>query len=168
MWFFVLLASYFWVSWLAFLCHMCFPCLLSWLALFSPLLKQVRPDPVRCLPKSVVSYFWGCRVNFPRCFPFCSQGFALLVSILCSLCLLCGPWCQTIIIISWFALFPSLLCSLCLRCFPSSLNGLPLVLCLWGALLRQKLALGHNVIFVLLDSYFWVCWLVFLCAFHAF
>ena len=67
-----------------------FPCLLSWLALFSPLLKQVSLDPVRCLPKSVVSYFWGYRVNFPRCFPFCSKGFALVVSILCSLCLLVG------------------------------------------------------------------------------
>ena len=66
---------------------MCAPRLLSWLALFSPLLKQVSLDPVRCLPKSVVSYFWGCRVNFPRCFP---KGFALLVSILCSLCLLVG------------------------------------------------------------------------------
>ena len=42
---------------------------------------------MRCLPKSVVSYFWGCRVNFHRCF---SKGFALLVSILCSLCLLVG------------------------------------------------------------------------------
>ena len=68
----------------------CFPCVLSWLALFSPLLKQVSLHPVRCLPKSVVSYFWGCRVNFPRCFPFFSKGFALLVSILCSLCLLVG------------------------------------------------------------------------------
>ena len=55
--------------------------------LFSPLLKQVSLDPVRCLPKSVVSYFWGCRVNFPRCFP---KWIALLVSILCSLCLLVG------------------------------------------------------------------------------
>ena len=58
--------------------------------LLSPLLKQVSLDPVRCLPKSVVSYFWGCRVNFHRCFPFFSKGFALLVSILCSLCLLVG------------------------------------------------------------------------------
>ena len=65
-----------------------FPCLLSWLALFAPLLKQVSLDPVRCLPKSVVSYFWGCRVNFPKRFQFFSRGFALLVSILCSLCLL--------------------------------------------------------------------------------
>ena len=69
---------------------MCFPCPLSWLALFSPLLKQVGLDPVRCMPKSVVSYFWGCRVNFPRCFPFFSKAFALVVSILCSLCLLVG------------------------------------------------------------------------------
>ena len=38
----------------------CFPCLSSWLALLSPLLKQVSLDPVPCLPKSVVSYFWGC------------------------------------------------------------------------------------------------------------
>ena len=68
----------------------CFPCLSSWLALLSPLLKQVSLDPVRSLPKSVVSYFWGCRVNFPRCFPFFSKGFALVVSILCSLCLLVG------------------------------------------------------------------------------
>ena len=45
---------------------------------------------MRCLPKSVVSYFWGCHVKFPRCFPFCSKGCALLVSILCSLCLLVG------------------------------------------------------------------------------
>ena len=67
-----------------------FPCLLSWLASFSPLLKQVSLDPVRCLPKSVVSYFWGCRVNFPRCFPFFIKAFALVVSILCSLCLLVG------------------------------------------------------------------------------
>ena len=69
---------------------MCFPCLLGWLAMFLPLLKQVSLDPVRCLPKSVVSYLWGCRVNFPRCFPFFSKGLALLVSILCSLCLLVG------------------------------------------------------------------------------
>ena len=61
---------------------MCFPCLLSWLALFSPLLKQVSLGPVRCLPKSVGSYFWGCRVNFPRCL---SKGFAFL----CPFCALC-------------------------------------------------------------------------------
>ena len=67
-----------------------FPCLLSWLALFSPLLKQVSLDPVRCLPNSVVSYLWGCRVNLPRRFPFFSIGFALVVSILCSLRLLVG------------------------------------------------------------------------------
>ena len=66
---------------------MCFPGLLSWLALLSPLLKQASLDPLRCLPKSVVSYFWCCRVNLPRCF---SKGFVLLVSILCSLCLLLG------------------------------------------------------------------------------
>ena len=86
---FVLLASYFWGSWLVFL--YAFHAFLSCLApLLSPLLKQVSLDPVRCLPKSVVSYFWGCRVNFPRCFPFFSKGFALVVSILCSLCLLVG------------------------------------------------------------------------------
>ena len=66
------------------------PGLLSWLALLSPLLKQVSLDPLRCLPKSVVSYFWGCRVNFDRRCPFFSTGFALLLSILCSLCLLVG------------------------------------------------------------------------------
>ena len=49
---------------------------------------------MRCLPKSVISYFWDCRVNFPSRFPFCSKGFALLVSILCSLCLLVGLWSQ--------------------------------------------------------------------------
>ena len=109
---------------------MCFPCLLSWLALLSPLLKQVSLDPVRCLPKSVVSYFWGCRVNF-------SQVLSILFKRVCLACVhsvlcvsSCGPWCQKILILSWFALFPSLLCSLCLRCFPSFLNGLPLVLCL--------------------------------------
>ena len=36
------------------------------------------------------------------------------------------------------------------------------------SLVAKKLALGPNVIFVLLASYFWVCWLVLLCAFHAF
>ena len=68
--------------------------------LFAPLLKQVSLDPVRCLPKSVVSYFWGCRVNFPRCFPFVSEGFALLVPILCSLCLLVGLGVKKILILS--------------------------------------------------------------------
>ena len=122
---FVLLDSFFLVSWLVFLCafhafEVGLPwCLLSWLALFWPLLKQVSLDPVRCLPKSAVLYFWGCRVNFPRCFPFMSKGFVLVVSILCSLCLLVGLGVKNILILSWFALFPSLLCSLCLRCFPS-------------------------------------------------
>ena len=73
---------------------MCFPCLLSWLALFSPLLKWVSLDPVRCLPKSVVSYFWGCRVNF-------SQVLSILFKRVCLGCVhsvlfvsSCGPWCQ--------------------------------------------------------------------------
>ena len=96
---------------------MCFPCLLSWLALMpfklaclvSPLLKQVSLDPVRCLPKSVVSYFWGCLG--------CAHSVLFVSS--------CGPWCQKNLIFSWLALFPSLLCSLCLRCFPSFKIGYP-------------------------------------------
>ena len=36
------------------------------------------------------------------------------------------------------------------------------------SLVAKKLALGPNVIFVLLASYVLVSWLVFLCALHAF
>ena len=36
------------------------------------------------------------------------------------------------------------------------------------SLVAKKMVLGPNVIFVLLVSYFWVLWLVLLCAFHAF
>ena len=60
----------------------------------------------------------GCRVNFLRWLPFFSKGFALLVSILRSLCLLVGlgvkKFSSEVDLPRFRRLGCSILCSLCL------------------------------------------------------
>ena len=63
-----------------------FPRLLSWLALFSPLLKEVSLDPVRCLPKKAWFHTFGVAVSiFPGAFHSVQKGLPCL----CPFCARC-------------------------------------------------------------------------------
>ena len=91
---------------------MCFPCLLSWLALFSPL-----PWSSALSAQKRGFILLGLPCQF-------SQVLSILFNRVCLACVhsvlfvsSCGPWCQKIIILSWFALFPSpWLCPFCALC----------------------------------------------------
>ena len=86
---FVLLASFFFGFLAGF--PMCFPGLLSWLALLSPLLKQASLDPLRCLAqkRGFILLVLPCQftqVLFKRVCLACVHSVLFVSSF--------GPWCQ--------------------------------------------------------------------------